>query len=150
MKIYIDTREKQQWSFNEEEFEIERLKLDTGDYYVEELPDMVIERKRTTGELATNLGRKWKQFEAELKRMQDYKYAYIICEFPIQNLDIYPEKSGLTEKAKAQTRMNPGFIKSRFFGACSLYNITPLFFNNSNEARECFLDLIKTSGKYGD
>lgn len=143
MKIYIDTREKEPWNFSFYGFEQESIGLETGDYFVEELPDLVIERKKSTGEIATNLGKKWKQFESEMKRMSSFKHAYLICEFPIDYLDIFPDKSGIPQNQIKQVRMNPGFLKMRLFQNCAKYNITPLFFSNATEAQKAVVGIIK-------
>lgn len=148
MKIYIDSREKEPWNFTFFGFEQEVIGLPTGDYYVEELPDLIIERKKSTGELANNLGKKWKQFEKEFQRMSSYKNAYLICEFPVEYLDIFPEKSGIPKKSLGSVRMNPGFIKSRLFSNCNKYNIIPLFFNNHEDALNAVVEIINNGGNY--
>lgn len=142
MKIYQDTREQHGWDFSFYGFEQEVLKLNTGDYYCEEVPDLIIERKGSTGELAANLGAKWKPFERELIRMSTYKYSFLICEFPMEYLDCFPEKSGIPKHKLSSVRMNSGFIKKRLFESCSKYNITPLFFNSSQEAQAHVVEII--------
>lgn len=144
MKIYVDNREKTPWDFTFYGFEQESIKLQTGDYYVEEIPDLIIERKASTGEISNNLGHKWKQFEREFIRMKEYKHAYLICEFPREYLDIFPDKSGIPRNQLPFVRMNSNFIKARLFGSCDKYNITPLFFNNSEEAQQHVVELINT------
>ena len=149
MKIYIDTREKTPWDFSiYNNIEVESLVLDVGDYYIEHLPDLVIERKKSTGEIATNLGQKWKQFEIELKKMKDYENAYIICEFPMSYLDVFPENSGIPEYKLKYVRMNANFMKTKLFSSCRKYDITPLFFNDSAAAVEGLMRIINNNGKY--
>lgn len=143
MKLYIDTREKEPWDFSFYGFEQEYLKLETGDYYIEQIPDLCIERKKSTGEISINLGQKWKQFEAEMQRMSEFKHSYLICEFPIDYIDIFPEKSGIPDRYLKKIRMNSSFLKMRLFQNCKKYNIEPLFFNNSEEAKIAVVDIIK-------
>ena len=112
-----------------------------------EVPDLVIERKCTTGELANNLGKKWKPFERELIRMSKFKHAYIICEFPIDYLDVFPDKSGIPKNKLSSVRMNSGFLKKRLFESCSKYNIKCLFFNNSQDAQKHVVEIINSHVK---
>ena len=142
MLIYQDDREKTPWDFEFYGFKQEIIRLQTGDYYVSEIPDLIIERKASTAELSMNLGSKWKNFEKELIRMSDYKHSYLILEFPIDYLDIFPEKSGLPKNKLSFVRMNSGFIKKRLFESCSKYNIKCLFFNNSQEAQNYVVEEI--------
>lgn len=147
-KVYIDTREKIPWDFTFYGFEQEFIKLDTGDYFFEDFPDICIERKRSTGEISINLGSKWKQFEREMQRMSTFKYAYIICEFPIEHLDIFPEKSGIARDKIHKIRMNSSFLKMRLFSNCNKYNITPLFFNNATEAQNGVIEILKSYDRH--
>jgi ERCC4-type nuclease len=147
VKIYRDTREQKPFDFTIYGFEQEDMCLDVGDYYVDELPDLIIERKRNTGEISLNLGSKWKQFEVELKKMAHYKNTYIICEFPISDLDIFPVNSGIPKNKIPFLRMNAGFIKHKLFSECNKYNIHVLFFNNAEEALAGVVNLINNGGK---
>lgn len=148
MKIYIDDREKTPWDFSIYNFEQERIRLDVGDYYIEELPDLIIERKASTGEIAINLGSKWSSFEKELKKMKDYKYSYIICEFPFAYFDCFPEKSGIPDNKFNKIRMNGSFMKSRLFNEAKKYNINVLFFENAQMAQSAVIDIINNQGLY--
>ena len=70
--VLKDTREKNGWNFNSSSkcLAVARWGLKTGDYTIRGLEkDLVIERKASTGELAMNLGKKRKAFEAEIERM---------------------------------------------------------------------------------
>ena len=56
-------------------------KLDTGDYAIKDYLDLiVIERKKSIIEMCNNFGKKRKQFENELKRMENIKFKYIVVE----------------------------------------------------------------------
>ena len=53
-KIIIDTREQQPWVF--EDYTTANEKLDTGDYSIEGMEDLLcIERKHSIGEIANNI-----------------------------------------------------------------------------------------------
>lgn len=142
MKVFIDSREQLKWDFSFYGFEQEVIKLDVGDYFFEDYPDLVIERKRNTGEIAINFGQKWKQFEAEFVRMSQYKHPYLICEFPIDHLDIFPDKSGIPNSVLKLVRMPGWLIKKKLFESCSKYNVKPLFFNSSQEAQNGVMEIL--------
>lgn len=81
--IIIDTREKTPYNFrvNENLGGIEIIKLDSGDYSLKGMEDLItIERKNNVIELCNNLGKNRKRFEAELERMKDIKFKFIIVE----------------------------------------------------------------------
>ena len=147
MKILVDSREKLPWSFSIYGWEEERKKLLTGDYIIENSDYFVFERKRTCGELAINLGTKWKTFHEELKRMQDYTVPYIVCEFSLECLDTFPIGSGIPEVKWKYLKMNPFFIKSRLFQYTEKYGIQVLFFNNCQEAQEEVYEIISEKFK---
>jgi len=111
--ILKDTREKQGWDFESSEkceAQID-IGLKTGDYTLEGLEtSLCIERKASTGELAMNLGKKRKTFEAEIERMSHFRWAYIICEFSIDDLMMFPERSGIPQSKWRFIRMNGKFM----------------------------------------
>lgn len=111
--ILKDTREKNGWSFNafDKCLAVARWGLKTGDYTARGLErDLVIERKASTGELAMNLGKKRKAFEAEIERMSDFRWKYILCEFSIDDLMNFPQNSGIPKKQLQYVRMNGKFM----------------------------------------
>ena len=111
--ILKDTREKQGWDFESSEkceAQID-IGLKTGDYTLEGLEtSLCIERKASTGELAMNLGKKRKTFEAEIERMSHFRWAYIICEFSIDDLMTFPQNSGIPKSKWKFIRMNGKFM----------------------------------------
>lgn len=141
-KIFVDSREQLKWDFSFWGFEEEVICLETGDYYFEDYPNLVIERKRNTGEIATNFGSKWKNFELELIRMSEYEHAYLICEFPIEHLDVFPDKSGIPKNKLSSIRMPGWVIKKKLFDNCYKYNIKPLFFHDSQQAQQGIIEIL--------
>ena len=104
--ILKDTREKNGWSFNafDKCLAVARWGLKTGDYTARGLEkDLVIE-------LAMNLGKKRKAFEAEIERMSDFRWKYILCEFSIDDLMNFPENFGIPKKQLQYVRMNGKFM----------------------------------------
>lgn len=84
MTILVDSRERQPWDFSKyHNTEVATLK--TGDYTIKGMENLIcIERKKNATELFINLFRKKKAFSNEMKRMDAFKFKYIIIE---QSLD---------------------------------------------------------------
>ena len=137
--ILRDTREKNGWDFQS----FDRCKavkdwgLKTGDYTAKGLEqNLVIERKATTGELAMNLGKKKAPFEAEMQRMSQFRWAYIICEFSIDNLMDFPQNSGIPRRRWQFIRMNGKFMWRKIREIQEDYGVVTLFCNNAEESQE--------------
>ena len=137
--ILRDTREKNGWTFQS----FDRCKavkdwgLKTGDYTARGLEkSLVIERKASTGELAMNLGQKRKPFEAEMERMSNFRWAYIVCEFSIDDIMSFPENSGIPRKRWQYMRMNGKFIWRRVRELEEKYNVVFLFCEDKVDAEE--------------
>ena len=137
MKILVDTREQQPWDFGIYGCETAAATQKTGDYTVEGYEDLiVIERKRSTGELAMNLGKKSKQFEAEMERMLGFRYRYLICEFPSERFIEFPKGSTIPRKMWPKIPMNGKFMFSRLMKWCEHYGVEAIFCNNKGEAEK--------------
>ena len=68
--------------------------LPTADYTLVGYEDLfVIERKRSTAEIATNLFED--RFERELVRMEAIPHAFLVCEFTLQDVLDFPRGSGI-------------------------------------------------------
>lgn len=141
--IITDTREQEPWTFSFFNFSVAREKLDTGDYSLAGTDKLItIERKRTVGEIAINLGSKWKQFSAELDRMCEFQYRYIICEFPEHYIDTFPKNSGIPKKRWKFLKMRGRFIKSRLYIECDKREIKVFFRPTKEEAEQKAVDLL--------
>ena len=93
--VIKDTREQRGWVFEKDDRDrcsgmiVDGLK--TGDYTLQGFEhDVCVERKMSVEEVANNLGKKKKAFDAEMKRMNEFSFKYIILEFPITDLIDYP------------------------------------------------------------
>lgn len=149
MIIIQDTKEKYPWDFTFFGLEQEKRGIPTGDYIIDGSKHFVFERKRTCGEISLNLGKKWKQFEAEMQRMQDeFVRPYIICEFPEEYIDIFPVNSGIPKNIWKTVRMSGAFIKKRLFESCDKYGIELLFFSNGIEAQQAVFEIIHEKFKF--
>src|SRR3990167_6244714 len=104
MKILQDTKEKMPWDLSFFGIEQTLVHVETGDYVIPGF--LVIERKRSTGELSLNLGQKSRCFRAELERMVTFKYRCIICEFSIDDLYSFPINSGIPKRYWKRIRIS--------------------------------------------
>lgn len=87
--LIIDSREKQPWSFDGDDAfeEVIVRKLDAGDYSLVGLEDIVsIERKASADELLNNFMTNKKRIYAEIDRMKDYRFKFIIIEQDLETL----------------------------------------------------------------
>ena len=144
MRIIQDTREQEPWDFSFYGVDTIVRKLDTGDYSVEGLEDILcIERKKSTGEIAINLGSKNATFIKELERMRSFKAKYLIFEFSIQTLLSFPALSGIPKSGLSKIRMNAGYIVKLLQKYEEEYNIEIIYCNSKEQANEVAYDIMK-------
>ena len=144
--IIRDTREKTGWNFDFYEScgAVVDQGLKTGDYTARGLEEhLVIERKATTAELALNLGRKRKQFEAELERMSHFPLAYIVCEFSEDNVREFPKNSTVPVSRWKSLRMNGKFMLKCLHDYKKRYGVKVIFTDNKMEAEEKAIEIIE-------
>ena len=103
-KILVDTREKTPLFTG-----AKVIKLDTGDYTFEGYEhELAIERKSSVYEFARNITEK--RFNDWVRRLAEFKHAYMVCEFTLDDVAIYPKKSGVPPRARRYIRVKPPFI----------------------------------------
>lgn len=101
-------------------------KLATADYTLKGFENaLAIERKATTSEIATNLTQD--RFDRELERLQEFKYAFIVCEFMLEDVIKFPLNSGVPEKLQSRIRVTPQFILKRLNEIQIKYGIHLIF-----------------------
>ncbi len=135
--VIKDTREKNGWDFSiyDECRAMVSQGLKTGDYtLIGKEQTLTIERKATTGELALNLGKKKKQFEAELERMAQFKLAYLICEFSEETLMKFPAGSTIPKRRWRYLRMSGKFMRRKLYEYEEQYNVKIIFSKNKQSA----------------
>ena len=91
--VIKDTREQNGWFFSQYDKcdGMEVATLHTGDYTIKGFEDVVcIERKASVTELANNLGKNKKAFYAEMVRMQDFPFKFLILEFSFTDVAEFP------------------------------------------------------------
>jgi hypothetical protein len=145
MIILQDTKEKLPWNLTaygqcDEQREAHLLE---GDYTLADYPLLIaIERKRNTSEIAMNLGRKFKQFQAEMDRLQQYRFRYVLCEFFEPEVANYPHSSKLPQAVKAQVRVNGKFLLSRISYLQDTYGIEFIYCGNRKAAMTKAMELL--------
>ena len=81
MLLLKDTREQKGWLFDSGDYcnGMKAVALKTGDYTLEGFEEVVcIERKKSVEEIANNVGKEKKRFDAEMERINEYTFKYII------------------------------------------------------------------------
>ena len=102
--IIVDTREQQPWAF--EEYVTAHKKLDTGDYSIEGLEDILtIERKKSVSEIANNITES--RFKDVIERLSKIKYSFILLEFNLEDILSYPNGSTLPKKIWTKVKITP-------------------------------------------
>lgn len=135
IKILRDTREQNPWNFDRfvEYIDISKDTIPYGDYtlvgheHYKDDNSIIIERKKNTLEIVTNLGTAWDRFKCELEELSKFRYKQIIV---CNSCNIeYLYRSGMT-------KLNPAFFYRQLSSIYINYNIPTLFFDNSSQAEE--------------
>lgn len=144
MIILTDSREQTGWDFEFYGYESEIQKLDTGDYTIKGTNKLIcIERKKSTGELAINLGSKKKQFDAEMERMSEFKYKYLLFEFSVNDIVNFPKCSGIPSNLLKNIRINSKYMLKCLEEYQNKYEIEVLYANNRDSAINFALELLQ-------
>jgi len=138
--IIIDTREQQAWEFPRHT--TANKKLDTGDYSLGGLEDILcIERKKSVSEIASNITEK--RFEDVLERMTKYKYTYMIFEFSLTDVLMYPQGSEIPRHKWKYIRISPNFILKKLSEYMVNYNIKIIFGDSPKNAEKIAMALMR-------
>jgi len=150
--VVVDTREKAAYTFKE--FDncsgMIRKKLDTGDYSIEGLENVVcIERKATVTEIANNITDTTHRFDREIQRMSFYEHKFIVCEFSIDDLIKFPEGSDLPISVRDKLKVGGKFLLKKLMEYQVYSNVHIIFCNNKENAFYFVASLMKRlSEKY--
>jgi ERCC4-type nuclease len=140
MKIIIDSREKKPLTFGEIPTIVQKLK--TGDYSVCGLEDkLCIERKASVAEVALNVVQE--RFVRELKRMHKMEHSYLLLEFSIQDVLIFPAGSAIPKSKRKFVRARGPFIMSKLKAFEKEYDIEMIFAENRANCREIAIGIMK-------
>lgn len=101
-------------------------KLKTGDYSIVGLESIfTIERKKTVAEIAKNINEK--RFENELDRMDKMSFAYIVCEFTMDDIMRWPLGSGIPKEKLQYLKVTKWFILRRLTEIQVQHNVKIIF-----------------------
>jgi len=138
--IVIDTREQHPWVFEHMEKSIS--KLDTGDYSLRGLENIFcIERKGSVSEFANNITEK--RFKDVTDRLAHIKHAFLLLEFDLEDILIYPVGSTVPKKMWDKLRITPKFILKHINELQILYNIKVIFCGDASNAEKMALSLMR-------
>jgi ERCC4-type nuclease len=137
--IIIDSREQQPWEFSHRTTAVQ--KLDTGDYSIEGLEDILcIERKKSVSEIANNITEK--RFKDVIDRMSKYKYPYMLLEFDLDSILTYPVGSEIPRRMWNKIKISPNFIIKNLLEFQLLHNISIMFCGSASNAERISLSLM--------
>lgn len=138
--IIVDTREQKPWTFDE--YATAHHKLDTGDYSIEGLQDIVaIERKRNVAEVANNITES--RFQDVIDRLKQIKYPFVLLEFNLDDVMRYPIGSTIPKKLWSKIRITPNFIIKHLLDLELEHNIKIIFCGNPSNAEKMALNILK-------
>ena len=139
-KIIIDTREQKPWTFAS--YSTENKKLDTGDYSVEGLENILcIERKQSSSEFANNIVES--RFKDVIERMSSIKYSFLLLEFDLEDLLNYPIGSTVPRKMWNKIKISPAFLIKNILEFQINNNIIVYFCGNSQNAEKLAEHILK-------
>ena len=144
LKVLQDNKEKTPWDLSIYGFDQERVHLATGDYTIEGYEDIIcIERKRTPAEVAGNLGVERKRFEAELVRMEEFRFRCIICEFTAAQLGAFPKGAKIPSYLKRKIRIRGPYLIKKLNEICEEHGIELIFAGNKQRAEEEAVEFLQ-------
>jgi ERCC4-type nuclease len=138
--IIVDTREQQPWSFSN--FVTANRKLDTGDYSIEGLESVLaIERKKSINEIANNITEP--RFKDVINRLSNMKYSFILLEFDLEDILIYPIGSNLPKRMWDKIKITPQFLIKHFLEWQLYHNIKVIFCGSPSNAEKIAEHIMK-------
>lgn len=141
----IDSREKagKEFDLGFYGFETIKRKLQTGDYSLEGYEDFIsIDRKASVVELAQNLFYGYKRFKAEMIRASSITNFFLVLEFPIEYVLIFPAGSGIPRKKWQGLRATPSGIYHKLDLIYTNYGVKTIFCENKQAAEEKTVELL--------
>lgn len=138
--IIVDTREQQPWTF--EHYATAHKKLDTGDYSIEGLEHLLcIERKKSASEFANNIVES--RFKDLIFRMSDIKYCFLLLEFDLEDLLVYPIGSTVPKKMWDKIKVGPPFLIKNILELQINHNIIVYFCGDAHNAEKMAEYILK-------
>lgn len=141
--IIIDTRERYPFDLGFYGFETIKRKLDTGDYSLEGYEEIIsIDRKASVSELAQNLFYGYKRFKAEMIRASKINHFFIVLEFPLEYVLIFPNGSGIPRNKWTGLRATPSGFYHKLELIYTNYGVKTIFCENRKAAEQKTVELL--------
>lgn len=138
--VIIDTREQLPWEF--ELHATAKRKLDTGDYSIEGLEDILcIERKRSVSEIANNISEK--RFKDVLDRMSKMRYPFMLFEFDLEDIYSFPVGSDIPKKLWDNLKISANYILKYITLIQLNYGVHILFCGGPENAEKMAVSIMK-------
>lgn len=138
--IIVDSREQHPWSFDTMEKSVS--KLDTGDYSLKGMEEVFcIERKGSVSEFANNITEK--RFKDVVDRLSKIPHAFLLFEFDLEDVLIYPVGSNVPKRMWDKLRIGPKFILKHINDLQILHNVKVLFCGDASNAETMALSLMR-------
>jgi ERCC4-type nuclease len=139
--IIVDTREQKPWDFTDT-FNVTKAKLDTGDYSIEGLENLLcIERKSSVNEVSNNITEK--RFKDVLDRMAGYPHKHILFEFDLYDILQFPRNSGIPQKLWKNLRISPLYLLKYITEISTIYGIHTHFCGDRSTAQHLAVSIMK-------
>lgn len=119
-------------------------KLDTGDYTLLGMEDkLCIERKASVAELATNLGTDSKRFHAEIARMSPFPHKFLLLEFSLGDLLVFPYGSSIPKSKLKYIKMTGSYMLKMLTQFQVNNGIQVMFCDSPENAKHVLISLFK-------
>lgn len=138
--IIVDTREQQPWMFDN--YVVASKKLDTGDYSIEGLEHLLaVERKKSISEFANNITET--RFKDVVERLSNIKYAFLLLEFDLEDVLIYPVGSTVPRRLWDKIKISPSFIMKHLLELQINHNIKVVFCGDASNAEKMAESILR-------
>lgn len=144
--VIRDTQEKKNFWLFANYKEIDNVidqHLPTGDYTIVGFEDILcIERKHSISELAKNLTEA--RFDKELQRMSEFKYAYLILEFGLDDAFDYPFVDSVPYSVRKKAKIRGPFIFKRLAEITTRYGVQIIPCGHPKYAEKMVVSIMKS------
>lgn len=149
--ILSDSREKKRFDLEFYGFNIEIAALKTGDYQLKGKENLLsIDRKASISELVSNLFDDYVRFKKELIRASEIDNFYLICEFGLEHVILFPKTSGIPRRKWPYIRSSPESIMKKLNTIYETYGVKTIFNNNRELAEQKTVELLNIAINNGD
>lgn len=141
--IIQDTREQKPLDFNNDAVgQVIVTKLDTGDYSIQGLEDILcVERKSGLMEFYNNCTQP--RFWREMERMAGYKYKFLIMEFPLKDIQDFPYSLNVAKSVWSKLTLSPQYLLSCISRIQVDYGINVIFAENRDLISSMMISIMK-------